>query len=329
MAQDSKQVEVAVNAIRDAFETSQPDVLYSYKHFLSQRSAPPAKQTHSTSQKRSWGAMQDSCTSWKPPQKLPRHSYSLKSQLASQKHISEEFLCSLEVICDMDKRHIVSAAERNAKAGLRSFQWKRLFDWGCEIIATIQLPPSTVPVGMNIIDRYLIKNQISGSQEYQAVVGAGMLIAAKMNAESYFDPKLFSVSTGIPYKTILSTEAKILNVLSWNVNVVTAYELVNMVNGYFLELQNENCKIFPNVYLQMTVLKMAYRNFKLSTLRASSIAVACVLTTMAWSNSSMHTHMDISDVLKFSELTNLSFCEVMLCTDIMMEYLAKRRAPPV
>lgn len=324
MLQTEQLFPYVIEALRSAFEVSHSDLHAGYKCFIQDQTDTPLNALYPAQKKRPFEFIQHSHSSWRPKRKHTRYASIIKSEDDFTDFISDNELLCFETVCEMDKRHIVSTFDRFKGAGLNRLQWKTIFNWATNLSVVLHLPKSTTAIGMSIIDRYLLKHAPGDTIEFREIAAAGMLIAAKMDAEVYFDQAAFATGSRVPYENILRTESKILNVLNWNVNVVTAYEITDLMNTYVLRtavMDNEK-KDFLNS--QDMLLERAIQNIKLASIRASSVAVACTLITLAFLDHGKRGFRHLQDLLRIAQSVNLSMYEIMMCIDILMESIKEK-----
>jgi hypothetical protein len=150
-----------------------------------------------------------------------------------------------------------------------------LIDWLIEVHLKFKLVPESLYLTVNLIDRYLSKEQVN-RQKLQLVGVTAMLIACKY--EEIYPPivKDFVYITDNAYtkEEIIEMEGKMLKTLDFNIQITSAYRflerfakiaksepLIFNLSRYLIELSLLHCKIlrFANSNLAASALYLSLK----------------------------------------------------------------------
>lgn len=176
-------------------------------------------------------------------------------------------------------------------------------DWCCSVADGCKLPPQTVEVAMNILDRYLLctfkskdpysrqsisfkpkeNNIFRSSSKFQLVVVTCLHIASKSDAFATLTPELLETlcRKEIAARDIETMAMKILSTLKFQVNPPTVISFAQEIERE-LQIWSRNEEVTNEQQLSLFLLlveqqaRLATKKLYPFHVRASSIALACV-----------------------------------------------------
>ena len=148
-----------------------------------------------------------------------------------------------------------------------------LIDWLIDVHLKYKLVPQTIYIAVNLIDRYLSKNETT-RVNLQLVGVAAMFIACKY--EEIYPPELKDfvyITDGAYVKSdVLNMEYKILKSLEFNITFPTQWSIFEI----YRKKLDLNEKTYKLAWFLMELCLIDYKTlkFKMSTLAASAILIA-------------------------------------------------------
>ena len=167
-----------------------------------------------------------------------------------------------------------------------------LVDWLIQIHYNFKLLPECLHLTINIIDRYLSKEQIN-KKEVQLLGVAALLIVAKY--EEIYPPLLkdfvFIADKTYTSDQILAMEIKILGALDFDISLTTSYR--------FLERFNKLAKL-DNVtfFLSQYMLELGLLDSKMSQFANSLQAVSAIYIAKKYLDLNHQSSFDFAPILK-------------------------------
>jgi hypothetical protein len=194
--------------------------------------------------------------------------------------------------CESDNNNMVAHTYMQRQEDINEKMRSILVDWLIEVHLKFKLVPESLYLTINLIDRYLEKEQVN-RQKLQLVGVTAMLIACKY--EEIYPPivKDFVYITDNAYtkEEILDMERKMLQVLDFNIQITSA--------NRFLERFCKIAKAEPLIFnlskylVELSLLNCKMLRFANSNLAASSLYLSLKMTRNAnpWSDLLVqHTH---------------------------------------
>ena len=154
-----------------------------------------------------------------------------------------------------------------------------LIDWLIQVHFTFNLKPETIYITVNIIDRYLEKNQVQ-TTKLQLVGITAMLIACKYEERYPPEIKNFIRTTNYEYtnKEILEMEIEILKTINFNITYPTIYKFLEI---YKIKLNLNDLSFFYSWYcIELCLMDYKMIKYKNSLITAS----ACLITLNQFKN---------------------------------------------
>lgn len=145
--------------------------------------------------------------------------------------------------------------------------------WCSDVVIDLDLPEGVVAIATNIFDRFISHQHVQGKAILFVLTASCMVLACKIAVDDDVPQSEISARANVPLTNIHDMEDVILNVLRWDVNVVTPHEVVHELNN------NSPCKeIAERQYeIQDSLMLNAMLDYALAGLRATSIGVACYI----------------------------------------------------
>jgi cyclin B len=177
--------------------------------------------------------------------------------------------------CEHGNNNMVTSNYMQRQEDINEKMRSILVDWLIEVHLKFKLVPESLYLTINLIDRYLEKEQVN-RQKLQLVGVTAMLIACKY--EEIYPPivKDFVYITDNAYtkEEILEQERKMLQVLDFNIQITSSFRfleryskiakadaLIFNLSRYLIELSLLNCKMlrFPNSNLAASALYLSLK----------------------------------------------------------------------
>ena len=193
---------------------------------------------------------------------------------SNPQNVDEYFDDICEELTKYEEKYLVNpeymSNQRDINARMRAI----LIDWLIDVHLKYKLVPQTMYIAVNLIDRYLEKNDTNRAK-LQLVGITAMFIACKY--EEIYPPELKDfvyITDGAYVKSdVLRMENKMLSSLNFNVTFPTQWTLFEIFKRK-LDLDEKTYKL---AWFLMELCLINYKSlkYKMSQIAASSILIAC------------------------------------------------------
>jgi hypothetical protein len=184
-----------------------------------------------------------------------------------------------------------------------------LIDWLVKVHLNFKLMTETMYLTVNVLDRFLDKKNVHRSR-LQLIGCTAMLIASKY--EEIYPPEIqdfvYISDKAFTRDEVLDMEVQIINTLSFNLTVPTAYHFLNHFMKAARAEFGSQFKQMCRYYAERTLQEISFVKYKPSMVAASAVSLAIKATNAAWTpklveEHTTYTEHDLLDCIKNIEQT--------------------------
>lgn len=180
--------------------------------------------------------------------------------------------------------------------------------WCGDMIADLNLPEGIIAIATNLFDRYVACQPVSKTVLY-ALTASCLLLACKLTLDDDVPHDVISSRSGVAVDLIHLMEGVILNVLKWDVNVVTPHEVVHELDTHLAPGDVSD----RQRALQEGLLLNALLDYSLAGMRATSVGVACYIISANVTAGSVDADHTTHHVYDLAARCGVNLAEVNFC----------------
>ena len=189
-------------------------------------------------------------------------------------NVDEYFDDICEELSKYEEKYLVNPEYMSKQSDINNRMRAILIDWLIDVHLKYKLVPQTMYIAVNLIDKYLEKNDTN--RAYLQLVGVtAMFIACKY--EEIYPPELKDfvyITDGAYVKSdVLKMENKMLASLNFNVTFPTQWNLFEIFKRK-LDLDDKTFKL-AWFLMELCLINSKILKFKMSQIAASAILIAC------------------------------------------------------
>ena len=189
-------------------------------------------------------------------------------------HVDEYFNDIVDEIKNNEEKFLPEFNYMSKQKDINNSMRAILIDWLIDVHLKYKMVPQTMYISVNLIDRYLSKNE-TNRMKLQCVGVASMFIASKY--EEIYPPELkdFVYITDKAYvkSDVLEMEYKMLKSLNFDITFPTQWS--------FFEIFTEKLKLEQKVYyLAWFLMELSLINYKMLKFKYSQIAASSILISI-------------------------------------------------
>ena len=189
-------------------------------------------------------------------------------------NVDEYFDDICEELSKYEEKYKVNAQYMSKQSDINNRMRAILIDWLIDVHLKYKLVPQTMYIAVNLIDRYLEKNDTNRAH-LQLVGVTAMFIACKY--EEIYPPELKDfvyITDGAYIKSdVLKMENKMLSSLNFDITFPTQWNLFEIFKRK-LELDEKTFKL-AWFLMELCLINSKILKFKMSQIAASAILIAC------------------------------------------------------
>lgn len=210
-------------------------------------------------------------------------------------------------LCTRDRRYVVGKANHLADTFVTPTMREEVVAWCGDMIADLNLPEGIVAIATNLFDRFVARQPVSKAVLY-ALTASCLLLACKLTLDDDIPHDIISSRSGVAVDHIHLMEGVVLNVLKWDVNVVTPHEVVHELDTHLSGDVTDRQQA-----LQESLMLNALLDYSLAGMRATSVGVACYIISTNVTAGSADADHTANHVYDLAARCGVNLAEVDFC----------------